>query len=401
MTRKIYSPTYSASWALVVGIDSYQHLPQLKTAVHGARAVACYLRNTLGFTVTELYDTQTTREAILRWFGQLPTNPDDRVLFYFAGHGITHDIKNRSKGFLALARSDGHWNSLAMDDVLDEAEAFKAKHVLYLLDACFGGLALRGRSGEFDVSRAIEYLLTRRARYAITAGGEEVVDDDAAGEYSLFTHFLLQALNDKALRADGMLRAKEVGLYIEEKVSAHRRSRALPNHGYLQGSGDGDFLFFWETGPRLPNDLEMALQSGVTEVRGGAVAALIKRARDKCNQDLSRLARERLEVIACTDPSEQVRAAAQRIFEEDREHRDKQERARREIAEAHIVETRRNRDRTAEIMLQAGETIRHERSSVESVPGKHRRVVPWKRLGILALLIIVGIVIGKIMLVGW
>ncbi|MBN1427258.1 MAG: caspase family protein [Anaerolineae bacterium] len=401
-TRTTYSPTYHASWALVIGIDDYQHLPQLKTAVHGAQAVARYLRDVLGFTVTELYDNQPSRESILRWFDRLKTDPDDRVLVYFAGHGITHDIKSRSKGFLALAHSDGHWNSLAMDDILDEAETFQAKHVLYLLDACFGGLALRGRSGEFDINRAVEYLLTRPARYAITAGGEEVVDDDAAGEYSLFTHFLLRALDDKTLRADGLLRAKEVGLYIEEKVSAHRQSRALPNHGYLHGSGDGDFLFFWETGPRLPNDLEMALQSGVTEVRGGAVAALIKRARDEHNRELSQMARERLDVVSRTDPSEQVRASARQIFEEEETaRRERQERARREITEDCMAETRRNKEQTAQIVLCTEDTIKHKRPLEEATSQKHKHGIFWKMLGILIVIVMAAVIIGDIVLRGW
>jgi hypothetical protein len=400
-TRVVYSPTYHASQALVVGIDSYQNLPELATAVHGAQAVARHLRDVLGFTVTELYGDDTSRESILRWFGQLQNDPDDRVLLYFAGHGLTQSIKNRSKGFLALAHSDGYWNSLAIDDILDEAEALQAKHVLYLLDACFGGLALRGRSGEFDINRAIEYLLTRTARYAITAGGEEVVDDDAAGEYSLFTHFLLQALTDVTLRVDGMLRAKEVGLYIEEKVSAHRRSRALPNHGYLQGSGDGDFLFVWETGPRLPGDLEMALHSNVTEVRSGAVAALLKRARDTRNGDLSSLARERLDAIAHTDPNPQIRAAAQGYFVGDGfVYSDEQEHNIQEIADAYMGETRRNRDRTAQIIISADDTIRYERSTEKPIKhkGKNEKAAPWRLWAMLAAVVIVCMLIGALVL---
>lgn len=399
--RELYSPTYRASWALVIGVDSYRNLPALRTAEHGARAVARYLRDTLGFTVTELYNDQPSRESILCWFAQLKDHPDDRVLFYFAGHGITHSLKNRSKGFLALAQSDSYWNALAMDDILDEAEALSAKHVLYLLDACFSGMALRGRSGTFDSRRMVEYLLTRPARYAITSGGEEVVDDDAAGEYSLFTHFLLQALTDKTLHVDGMLRAKEVGLYIEENVSAHRRSRALPNHGYLQGSGDGDFLFFWETGPRLPSDLEIALRSNVTEVRGGAVAALIKRVRNSTDLELAHLARERLEMIARTEPDVQVRATAQRWFDEEQAvlHA-KRELARQEILDVQMVETRRTKDRTAQIVLEAGDTIQHERFVVEHEEGKKRRLSRPMLLKILALIIAVGIVVGIILLVG-
>src|SRR5687767_14127778 len=109
-----YTPTYHASHALVVGIDRYQTLQSLRTAAHGAQTVARYLRESLGFTVTEMIDEQPTREAISRWFAQLQAHPRDRVIFYFAGHGVTQRIKNRSKGYLALANSDNYYNSLGM-----------------------------------------------------------------------------------------------------------------------------------------------------------------------------------------------------------------------------------------------------------------------------------------------
>lgn len=365
-TRDVFTPTYHASYALVVGIDQYNHLQPLRTAVHGAQAVAGYLQDTLGFAVTELYDAQSNREVILRWFGQLNTHPDDRVIFYFAGHGVTQNIKNRSKGFLALANSDGYWNSLAMDEILDEAEALPAKHVLYLLDACFSGLALRGRAADFGVSRTLDYLLTRPARYAITAGGEEVVDDDAAGEYSLFTHVLLQAFSDKALQADGVLRAKEVGLFIEENVSAHRRSRALPNHGYLHGSGDGDFIFAWQTGPRLPVDLEMALRSDVAEVRWGAVAALIHIIRDENVGELAAVARERLETLSHSDPDNRVRAAAQSLFDEEEALcMAEQERIRHEEAAAQLEEARGKQKEAMRQAREANEQLNQAQRWVE------------------------------------
>ena len=353
MATQPLQPLYHASHALVVGIDHYQALRALNAAAHGARAVAEYLRDLFQFNVTELYDQDATRESILRWFGRLRPHPDDRVLFYFAGHGITRPIGKRTEGYLALANSDGYWNSLAMEDILDEAEALPAKHALFLLDACFSGLALRGRSGEFEAERTAEYLLTRKARYAITAGGEEVVDDDMAGEYSLFTHYLLNGLADPVLAASGILRAKTLGLYLEENVSANRRSRALPNHGYLAGSGDGDFVFSWERGPRLPIDLQYALRSDVGEVRWGAVAALIGIAKDQTSE-LAAIARDQLEIMARDDPDKRVRKAAQSLFDEEEALRQaEEERIKQEEADARLEAARQAQEEAERAMREA------------------------------------------------
>ncbi len=395
MASQPFQPLYHASHALVVGIDRYLSLTSLNTAVHGAQAVARQLRDSFQFSVTELYDGDATRESILRWFGRLRPHPDDRVLFYFAGHGITRPIGQRTEGYLALAGSDGFWNSLAMEDIIDEAEALPAKHGLFLLDACFSGLALRGRGGEFDAERTAEYLLTRKARYAITAGGEEVVDDDLAGEYSLFTHYLLNGLADPALTASGILRAKSLGLYLEETVSAHRRSRALPNHGYLVGSADGDFVFSWERGPRLSIDLQHALRSDVGEVRWGAVAALITIAKDTPSE-LAPIAREQLSIMAREDPDRRVRKAAQSLFDEEetlriaeedrrkqaesdsqleaaRQQQEEAERAMRE-AEAHMAELRRRADENRKL----SEASEMEREQALERALQARQITPIK-----------------------
>jgi formylglycine-generating enzyme required for sulfatase activity len=131
-----------------------------------------------------------------------------------------------------------------MDRVLDEADALEAKHILYILDACFSGLALHTRTGEFDPNRTLAQLLTRQAAIAITAGGREVVDDSAgpSGEHSIFTHFLLKGLMGEAAAGD-ILRARSLGMYLEDRVAGYRRSGHKPNFGYLPGSEDGDFVF--------------------------------------------------------------------------------------------------------------------------------------------------------------
>jgi hypothetical protein len=83
-----YQPLYNKSWALIVGVDDYKHFSPLVTAVRGAQAIGDFFREQLGFEVNELYNEQATRRAILRWFGQLRPQPDDRVMFYFQSPGL-------------------------------------------------------------------------------------------------------------------------------------------------------------------------------------------------------------------------------------------------------------------------------------------------------------------------
>ena len=78
--------------ALVIGIDDYRdkQIPDLRTAVRDARAVAALLRKRYGFTdVSLLLDGQADGSGIQRALRSLVarSGTDDAVLIYYAGHG--------------------------------------------------------------------------------------------------------------------------------------------------------------------------------------------------------------------------------------------------------------------------------------------------------------------------
>ncbi len=75
--------------AIVVGINRYP-IKRLDYAVADAQKVAEKLGE-LGFEVTLILDEEATREKIFTVLGTelKQTKPEDRVLFYFAGHGLT------------------------------------------------------------------------------------------------------------------------------------------------------------------------------------------------------------------------------------------------------------------------------------------------------------------------
>ena len=79
------------AWAVVIGINAYQHAPRLSYAVADAQSMEDLLTRQ-GFSVVSFYDEQATRQAILTELGdRLPTMVGelDRVVVFFAGHGET------------------------------------------------------------------------------------------------------------------------------------------------------------------------------------------------------------------------------------------------------------------------------------------------------------------------
>jgi hypothetical protein len=103
---------YSSSWAVVVGINDYRTWPPLNYAVNEAKSLQSKLLD-LGFEsrkILELYNRDATKEKILRIVAdELPrkTGSDDRILFFFAGHGQTEELWGGIKrGFLILVDRD-------------------------------------------------------------------------------------------------------------------------------------------------------------------------------------------------------------------------------------------------------------------------------------------------------
>ena len=145
------SDIYDNSWALVVGINDYQNAPALSYAVEDALAIKNMLINQYGFprkNVRYLIDQEATRSNILKAMSNLTeaAGENDRVVFYFAGHGETEPLglEEGDMGFLLPFDGDiGHllFSAIDMDHLSKISKLSEAKHMLFLVDACYGGLA--------------------------------------------------------------------------------------------------------------------------------------------------------------------------------------------------------------------------------------------------------------------
>lgn len=239
--------TYANSHALIVGIDDYVHLLPLNTASRGALAVEQLLQSTYGFNTHRQIDSNASKQRIIDWFRALRCGPDDRVIFFFSGRGWMRPVgQSRRRGFLMMR--DGNPNapddSLKIDDLVDEALALNAKHVLLLIDACFDGLpTLHSYSTARDSRIAV--MMGQPVRQIITAGSQEVPDESTGpdGNYSVFTHFLLKGLQGAAVDAQGFLHGSGLAGYLERAISNHRASGQKPLHGLLEEGMGGEFVF--------------------------------------------------------------------------------------------------------------------------------------------------------------
>ena len=243
---------YAKSWAIVIGINDYAHWPQLEHARHDARAVASTLTGQFGFPSSQvivLEDGQATRNNILAAFhdrlADAGTGRDDRVFVFFAGHGATRRLASgRDLGYIIPVDSkpdDFASDAIAMTDIQNIAESLRAKHVMFVMDACYSGLGLT-RAGPSSAAFLRENA-RRSARQMLTAGGgDQQVADGGPNGHSVFTWVLLQALAGKGdLNGDGLITGTELAAYVAPAVSAV--SQQTPAFGSLPGSQGGEFVF--------------------------------------------------------------------------------------------------------------------------------------------------------------
>ena len=250
------APLYRESWAAIIGIDDYQAWPKLGYASKDAQAVRDLLINRYHFKpdhVFGLFNKEATRENILSLLGDKLANPDmvkreDRVFVFYAGHGATrHLASGRDLGYIIPVDADlTHYegSAISMSNFQDIAESIPAKHLLFVMDSCYSGLALtRGGTSAMGLQNYLQEISRRTARQMFTAGGaDQQVADTGPNGHSVFTWTLLQALDGRAdLNGDGIVTATELAAYVTPAVSA--LSHQTPAFGNLPGSEGGDFLF--------------------------------------------------------------------------------------------------------------------------------------------------------------
>ncbi len=269
-------PFYAKSYAVVIGVGQYRtdKWPELRYARKDAEGMAEILRGQ-GFDVTTLYDRQATREAIISVFEdnlapRLARN--DRVLVFFSGHGDTQTLGGRDYGYLVPHNAGRTYGSLISMETLrslsDKMGA--AKHQLFIIDACFGGLFAPTKARAVGIDRLhpryVREITRRTARQFLTAGGkgQQVLDGGPNG-YSYFTGYLLDALGKGLgdLDGDGYITLSELAGYLVPKATNEYQT---PGMGTLPGHGLGEFLFSSPAAPQAAAGVLPAPGAGSTSL---------------------------------------------------------------------------------------------------------------------------------------
>lgn len=262
--RQIGSFTYKGSYALLVGISDYTggwpKLPGVKKDIE-------LLKKALelhGFSVVTVMDVDRAglEGAYENFKLQYGLDPDNRLLFYFAGHGYTikppwapedqrewsgvlvardapHPAKDR-EGFLSHVVYIERFASLARE--------IYAKHALFVFDSCVSGargFALSVATPD-DITGALTQQAGETVRQFISAG---TADQDVPDDGKFRDRFVAALDGEADSNEDGYVTGSELGAFLQKQVSLYRENAGhrpqTPLYGKMLEArlSRGDFVF--------------------------------------------------------------------------------------------------------------------------------------------------------------
>ena len=247
---------YQDSWAVIIGINDYKHMPKLNYAVNDAVAIKEMLMSKYNFKedhIKLILNEEATKDKITQGFHQLlqKSKEKDRVVVFYAGHGETYTLPSGGEmGYLVPVDGDPeelYLTSIPMSELYDIAQMSYAKHILYLVDACYSGLALASKRGlEKSTPNFLKKITSEKGRQIITAGGkdEQVIERSEWG-HSAFTKNLLAGLGQSVadIDDDGVITTNELGRFMSERVYNETDGLHTPQTGRI-GTEMGEFIFF-------------------------------------------------------------------------------------------------------------------------------------------------------------
>jgi hypothetical protein len=209
--------------ALIVGINTYEHASRLSGCVADAEAMGAILERHAdekpNYECRVLLDnmedgSSITRAALRKACTELFSDIKDDVLFYFSGHGALTPFG----GHLCAFDSQRNDWGIPMQEIVELANASKAREILMILDCCHSGdfadpSLLNAGSGR-------DPLAVLRENMTVIAASLGPQPSLEAGGHGVFTSAVLDALEGGAADHMGWVTASSIYAYVDRRFGS-------------------------------------------------------------------------------------------------------------------------------------------------------------------------------------
>jgi len=249
----------SRTFAIIIGIADYEHngISDLKYTENDALEVKNFLMSKEGGGVARARiklllgkeaTTANIRSAVGDWLPVAASRRNDRVVLFFAGHGV----KRRNNGYFLAYNTDPEkivGTSVKMRDITDYLYDVEAKTVIFFSDACHSGAAfdqkLASRGDRMDGDFLINQFSGKGYITMVAAkSGQESIEVPEY-EHGLFTYYLLKGLKgaaDSKGNGDRKVDIHELYQYIYEKVTDEAAKLNFSQNPKIDSQVEGDII---------------------------------------------------------------------------------------------------------------------------------------------------------------
>lgn len=246
-----YVQLYDQSHALLIGVseysDSWPNLPGVKKDIYAVQTTL--EQHNFNVVLVENPTKTELDDAISNFIARYGQGTNNRLLFYFSGHGHTINTSYGGKlGYFVPTDAPNPNNNEAtfqskaieMAQIEIYAKRIQSKHAIFIFDACFSGSL-------FALTRAIPQIISYKTsepvRQFITSGTE----NEQVPDISIFRQQFITALMSDIAdgNKDGYLTGTELGEFLQTTVTNYTYNSQHPQFGKIRNPmlDKGDFVF--------------------------------------------------------------------------------------------------------------------------------------------------------------
>ncbi|MDA1015269.1 MAG: caspase family protein [Planctomycetota bacterium] len=306
-------------WALLIGINRYDRMSDLKYCVDDVNALRASLI-AAGFAEDHvivlsdqakdrsLLPTKNNIERELSILAEEKCDAGDTLLISFSGHGINVD----GRSYLCVRDTNlDVWktSTLPISNVLFTLNSSPAAVKMIVMDACRNEL-LPDVMGQFDLLGSLSSIRAEKSELpqglivmASCLAGQISIEDEQLKQ-GVFMHYVCEGLNGSADykvegNRDGMITPDELFEYAAERTQV----RSVEQHGWAQQPWRVNESTARVEIARVPPERKLILASATVEKRDDLTLAMHQQARQYYSQAVSALGRGDLPAVIklCTN----------------------------------------------------------------------------------------------------